>query len=108
MSESVSIGLGHFFTQSIACCIDSTSQIQNPATNSLVSVNGPSVTARSLPEKRTRAPCEVGFKPASFEHDPRFDEFLIVVAHRGEKFRRWHGACLGIVRCFDENHDFHD
>src|ERR1043165_4734806 len=38
--------------------------IQYPAISSLVSVNGPSITVRLSPEKRMRAPCDVGFSPA--------------------------------------------
>jgi hypothetical protein len=64
MSESSSIGLGHFLTHSMASCNDATSHIQKPATNSFVSVNGPSVTVRFGPLNRTRAPNELGFSPS--------------------------------------------
>src|SRR5689334_20655500 len=58
--SSPGIGLGQRLTQSIASCFDLHFQIQKPATNSFVSVNGPSVTVRLLPENFTRAPFELG------------------------------------------------
>jgi hypothetical protein len=50
-SESVSMGLGHFFSHSTASSMDLTSHSQKPATNSFVSGNGPSITVRFSPEK---------------------------------------------------------
>ena len=43
MSESVTIGFGQRLTHSTASSIERTCQSQNPATNSFVSANGPSV-----------------------------------------------------------------
>ena len=56
MSESLIIGLGQRLTHSIASSIERTCHSQKPATSSLVSVNGPSVTVRLAPEKRTLFP----------------------------------------------------
>src|SRR6478735_1316354 len=57
MSESSpGIGFGQRCAHSSASSIERTSHIQKPATSSLVSANGPSVTVRCLPEKCTPAP----------------------------------------------------
>src|SRR5512147_957546 len=45
------IGFGHRFAHSTASSIDRTCQIQKPATSSLVSAKGPSVTDRLAPLK---------------------------------------------------------
>src|SRR6185369_10579261 len=47
-------------------------QSQNPATSSLVSVNGPSTTVRLLPENLMRAPWELGFSPSAASRMPAF------------------------------------
>src|SRR5688572_19473389 len=60
ISESVSIGLGQRLTHSIASSLDFTCHSQKPATSSLVSRKGPSITVRVFPEKRTRTPLELG------------------------------------------------
>src|SRR5262249_15280944 len=52
-------GRGARFNHPIASCSDLTFQIQNPATSSLVSGNGPSMTVVVRPPKRTRAPFEL-------------------------------------------------
>ena len=85
-SESSIIGFGHFFTQSIASCSEETFQIQNPATSSVVSANGPSVTVRFEPENRTRAPRELGASPPPIVHDSRIDQFFVELAHGREHF----------------------
>ena len=51
-------------THSIASSRDAHSQTQKPAMSSLASVNGPSMTVRSRPSKRTLAPLEVGCRPS--------------------------------------------
>src|SRR6516165_12236589 len=53
-------GLGQRLTHSMASSRDLTCQSQKPATSSLVSAKGPSVTVQFLPEKWTRAPLEEG------------------------------------------------
>jgi hypothetical protein len=47
-------------------------QSQNPATNSLVSANGPSITIRFSPENLTRAPFELGCNPSPASITPAF------------------------------------
>jgi hypothetical protein len=59
-STSVSPPKGARLSHSIASSLDFTCQIQNPATSSFVSENGPSMTVRFFPEKRTRTPFELG------------------------------------------------
>ena len=63
ISQSPSWGLGHCLTHSIASSFDGTCHSQNPAINSFVSANGPSITVRLSPENLTRAPREVGCNP---------------------------------------------
>src|SRR5262245_38908630 len=46
--------------------------IQKPATSSFDSANGPSSTVRLLPEKRTRAPFELGCSPSAASSTPAF------------------------------------
>jgi len=50
---------GARLSHSIASALDFTSHSQNPAINSFVSANGPSITVRLLPENLTRAPLEL-------------------------------------------------
>ena len=64
MSESSSIGFGHFFTHSIASANDFTFHNQNPATSSSVCAKGPAVTVRLSPANRTRTPRELGSRPS--------------------------------------------
>src|SRR5688500_4697165 len=59
-STSVSRPKGARLSHSVASSFDFTCQIQNPATSSFVSENGPSMTVRFFPEKRTRTPFELG------------------------------------------------
>ena len=63
-SISVPPSNGARLSHSIASSRDAHSQIQKPATSSLASVNGPSMTVRSRPSKRTLAPFEVGCRPS--------------------------------------------
>src|SRR5438270_6526680 len=65
-------GLGHRLTHSIASSLDFTRNIQKPAINSLVSVNGPSITVRLVPENSTRAPLELGCSPSPASSTPAF------------------------------------
>src|SRR4030095_6929491 len=58
------MGLGQRLTHSIASCSDAHFQSQKPATSSLVSANGPSITVRLSPENLTRAPFELGCSPS--------------------------------------------
>src|SRR5215510_8275249 len=66
------MGLGQRLTQSIASCSDLHFQSQNPATSSLVSANGPSITVRLSPENLTRAPLELGCSPLPSSITPAF------------------------------------
>src|ERR1035438_1341397 len=63
MSESTSIGLGQRLSHSTASSRDLTCQSQYPEICSSVGVKGPLTTVRWAPEKRTRLPSEVGFRP---------------------------------------------
>src|ERR1700722_2394015 len=72
ISTSVPPSNGARFTHSTASSIERTCQIQYPAINSLVSVNGPSVTVRLLPENFTRLPFEVGSSPSPARMTPDF------------------------------------
>jgi hypothetical protein len=74
-------GCGIRRTHSTASSIDLTCQIQNPAMSSFVSANGPSMTVRCDPEKRTRFAFHRRMKPVAREHNPRFHEFLVEGAH---------------------------
>ena len=49
---------------------DATSSIQNPATSSLASVNGPSVTLGPSPSWVTRNPSELGARPSAASRTP--------------------------------------
>src|SRR5215468_10562676 len=49
-------GIGQRFTQATASSMSLTSQSQKPATSSLVSAKGPSMTMRRGPSKATRLP----------------------------------------------------
>src|SRR4029077_8370722 len=48
---------------SIASCLDFSSNCAKPPIISLASVKGPSITVTLPPERRTRAPCAVGLGP---------------------------------------------
>src|SRR5262245_28101640 len=72
ISDSPGCGLGQRLTQSMAAASEATSHSQKPAISSLVSVNGPSVTRRLLPEKVTRAPFELGCRPSPASMTPAF------------------------------------
>src|SRR5262249_50865526 len=63
-------GLGARFAHSIASFLDATFISQYPAISSLVSANGPSTTIRLSPENRTRAPCELAFRPVRSTSTP--------------------------------------
>src|SRR5262245_30801559 len=65
-------GLGQRFNHPIASSIDLHCQIQNPASNSFVSANGPSITVRLLPENLTRTPLELGCNPSPASITPAF------------------------------------
>jgi len=47
-----------------------TSQIAKPATRSRAGTNGPSITVRRSPSKRTRLPAELGRSPAAATNTP--------------------------------------
>ena len=64
------MGLGQRLTHSIASSFDFTCHSQKPAINSFVSAKGPSVTVRFSPEKRTRAPFELGWSPSAASSMP--------------------------------------
>src|SRR5262245_28613915 len=64
------MGLGQRFTQSVASCSDLHFQIQKPATSSLVSANGPSITVRLSPANLTRAPFELDCSPSAARRTP--------------------------------------
>src|SRR4028118_2007957 len=70
IADSPGIGLGQRLTQAMASSIDCTCQIQNPAISSFVSVNGPSITLRFVPENLTRAPFELGCSPSAASRIP--------------------------------------
>jgi len=58
------VGFGQRLAHSIASSMERTSQIQKPATSSLVSANGPSITRRFGPENSTRTPLALGCSPS--------------------------------------------
>src|SRR5688572_9160037 len=66
------MGLGIFLTHSIASSFDFTWMSQKPAISSFVSAKGPSITVRLDPEKRTRAPFELGCNPSPASITPAF------------------------------------
>src|SRR5262249_14402708 len=57
---------------STASSIDLTCQIQKPATSSLVSENGPSMTVFLPAENRTRLPLLLGWRPSPANMTPAF------------------------------------
>nr|WP_230960518.1 hypothetical protein [Burkholderia pseudomultivorans] len=65
ISDSPGIGFGQRLTHSTASSIDFTCHSQSQATSSLVSANGPSITVRPSPAKRTRLPRELGCSPST-------------------------------------------
>src|SRR5437016_11469135 len=74
ISTSVSSlwGLGQRLTHSIASSFDFTCHSQKPASSSLVSAKGPSITVRLPPENLTRAPLELGCNPSPASITPAF------------------------------------
>src|SRR3954469_3341668 len=64
-SEGPDIGLGQRLAHSTASSMERTCQIQNPATSSLVSAKGPSVTVRLVPLKWIRLANLVGLSPSA-------------------------------------------
>ena len=77
ISESPGIGFEQRLTRSIASSFEFTCHSQNPAMNSFVSANGPSITVRFFPEKRTRAPFELGCKPSPASMHSGLHEFAV-------------------------------
>src|SRR5882724_13113596 len=71
ISTSVS-SKGARLSHSIASSLDFTCQSQNPATSSLVSAKGPSITVRFPFSNLTRAPLEVGWSPSPASITPAF------------------------------------
>src|SRR5438132_4284500 len=74
ISTSVSSlwGLGQRLTHSIASSFDFTCHSQKPASSSLVSAKGPSITVRLPPENLTRAPLVLGWSPSPASITPAF------------------------------------
>src|SRR6185436_5585836 len=72
ISPSPLYGFGARLAHSIASSSDLTWSIQKPATISLLSVNGPSITVRCEPENRTRALFELGLSPPRSRSTPAF------------------------------------
>src|SRR4030095_14562013 len=70
LSDSPGIGLGQRLTHSITSSLDLHCISQKPAISSLVSLKGPSVTVRLLPENLTRAPLELGCRPSPASMTP--------------------------------------
>src|SRR5215207_3074697 len=70
ISLGPSIGLGQRFTHAIASAMSLTCQSQNPATNSRVSAEGPSMRVRLGPSKATRLPFADGCKPSPARRMP--------------------------------------
>src|SRR5439155_3515034 len=72
ISTSVPPPNGARLSHSIASAFDFTCHSQNPAISSLVSANGPSITVRFVPSKRTRTPFELGWSPSPASITPAF------------------------------------
>src|SRR5262245_55025236 len=72
ISLSSLCGLGQRLIHSIASAFDFTWMIQYPATSSLVSAKGPSITVRLSPENLTRAPFELACNPLPSSITPAF------------------------------------
>src|SRR6266404_6903365 len=72
ISDSPSNGAGLRLIHSIASSFDFTWSSQNPAINSFVSANGPSITVRFVPENLTRAPLELACRPSPARRTPAF------------------------------------
>src|SRR5262249_53303487 len=69
-ASSPGMGLGQRLTQSIVSFSDLHCQIQKPATSSLVSAKGPSITVRLFAENLTRAPFELACSPSAASITP--------------------------------------
>ena len=87
---------GTRLAHSIASSLDFTWMIQNPATSSFDSANGPSTTVRLLPEYLMRAPFELGLRPDSRRAYPGFHQFFVVLRHVGENLLARHRTRLPI------------
>src|SRR5262249_14080476 len=72
ISPSSLCGFGQRLIHSIVSASDLHCKIQYPATSSLVSANGPSITIRLSPENLTRAPLELGCNPLPSSITPAF------------------------------------
>ena len=98
---------GTRLAHSMASSLDFTWMIQNPATSSLVSANGPSTTVRLLPEYLMRAPFELGLRPGPVEHDPGFHQFFVVLRHVGEHLLARHHARFRFLAGLHNHHEPH-
>src|SRR6185369_12698484 len=71
ISTSSPFSKGARFSHSMASSFDFTCHSQNPATSSLVSAKGPSITVRFCgPSNRTRAPLELAWSPSPASMTP--------------------------------------
>src|SRR5262249_4804960 len=68
--SSSGIGFGHRFTHSTHSARSLHWKIQYPATSSFASANGPSTTVGFDRPNFTRAPCELGLRPAPSRSTP--------------------------------------
>src|SRR5262249_25381409 len=69
-ASSPGMGLGQRLTHWIASCNDAHFHNQKPATSSLVSANGPSITVRFSPANLTPAPFELACSPSPASSTP--------------------------------------
>src|SRR5439155_9224619 len=72
ISTSVPPPNGARLSHSIASSFDFTCHSQKPATSSLASVNGPSITVLFAPSNLTRTPLELGWSPSPASITPAF------------------------------------
>src|SRR6266480_3323546 len=108
ISTSVSSlwGLGQRLTHSIASSFDFTCHSQKPASSSLVSAKGPSITLRLPPENLTRA-LGARVQPLAREHYAGFHQLFVELAHFGQKLFAWHYTCFRVLGGFNQDHESH-
>ena len=82
------MGLGQRFAHSIASPSEPAWISQKPAISSCAGANGPVATVRFAPEKRTRAPLELGCSPSPASSAPAFasSSLYLPIAARSSSF----------------------
>jgi len=91
---------------SIASSLDLTCQSQKPATSSLDSVKGPSITVGFPAVNRTRAPFELGW-PLAREHHAGLHQLFVELPHLGQHLAIRQCTRFRVLVRFDDHHESH-